>query len=54
MNNATPRLDIIIPVYNEGRNIGPTLRGAFGQHENPRPHPDLLRSRGYDTLPAIK
>ena len=35
--------DIVIPVYNEGANIVPTLR-AIARREDARPGIDLLRS----------
>ena len=50
----TPELDIVIPVYNEGRNIGATLRALTRSVKTPArvlicyDHPDD------DTLPAIR
>src|SRR6266702_745272 len=36
MSNETPALSVVIPVYNEGENVVPTLRGIVGQsHTRP-------------------
>ena len=43
-NAARERLDIVIPVYNEGANIVPTLRAIARDVKTPEPGIDLLRS----------
>ena len=53
MNTAAPRLDIIIPVYNEGANIVPTLRALARDVKTPS---RILICYDHDednTLPAI-
>lgn len=54
MNNATPRLDIIIPVYNEGVNIVPTLRALARDAKTPNRILICYDREDDDTLPAIK
>ncbi len=54
MNNATPRLDIVIPVYNEGANIVPTLRALARNVETPNRILICYDREDDDTLPAIK
>lgn len=54
MNNATPRLDIIIPVYNEGANIVPTLRALSHNVKTPDRILICYDREDDDTLPAIK
>ena len=54
MNNATPRLDIIIPVYNEGDNIVPTLRALARGVKTPNRILICYDREDDDTLPAIK
>jgi dolichol-phosphate mannosyltransferase len=50
---APPRLDIIIPVYNEGANIVPTLRALARQVATPRRVLVCYDREDDDTLPAI-
>ena len=54
MNNATPRLDIIIPVYNEGANIVPTLRALARDVKTLNRILICYDREDDDTLPAIK
>jgi glycosyltransferase involved in cell wall biosynthesis len=54
MNNATPRLDIIIPVYNEGDNIVPTLRGLAAGVKTFNRILICYDREDDDTLPAIR
>jgi dolichol-phosphate mannosyltransferase len=54
MNNATPRLDIIIPVYNEGANIAPTLRALAHSVKTPNRILICYDREDDNTLPAIK
>jgi dolichol-phosphate mannosyltransferase len=54
MNNAIPRLDIIIPVYNEGANIVPTLRSLAGGVKTPNRILICYDREDDDTLPAIR
>jgi dolichol-phosphate mannosyltransferase len=54
MNNATPRLNIIIPVYNEGANIVPTLRALARDVKTPNRIFICYDRDDDNTLPAIK
>ncbi len=54
MNNAAPRLDIIIPVYNEGANIVPTLRALAREVKTPNRVLICYDHEDDSTLPAIK
>jgi dolichol-phosphate mannosyltransferase len=54
MNNALPRLDIIIPVYNEGANIVPTLRALARDVSTPNRILICYDRDDDDTLPAIE
>ena len=54
MNNATPRLDIIIPVYNEGDNIVPTMRGLAAGVKTSNRILICYDREDDDTLPAIR
>jgi dolichol-phosphate mannosyltransferase len=54
MNNATPRLDIVIPVYNEGANIVPTLRALAHNVQTPNRILICYDREDDNTLPAIK
>lgn len=54
MNNATPQLDIIIPVYNEGANIVPTLRALALNVKTPNRILICYDREDDNTLPAIK
>jgi len=54
MNNTTPRLDIIIPVYNEGANIVPTLRALARHVKTPSRVLICYDHEDDNTLPAIK
>jgi glycosyltransferase involved in cell wall biosynthesis len=42
ISTATPRLDVIIPVYNEGDNILPVLQSLMRAVKNIVAHIDLL------------
>ena len=54
MNNAMrPRLDIVIPVYNEGANIVPTLRAIASEVKTPSRILICYDREDDDTLPAI-
>jgi len=54
MNNAMrQRLDIVIPVYNEGANIVPTLRAIAHEVKTPSRILICYDYEGDDTLPAI-
>src|SRR5438874_4685344 len=54
MNDATrKRLDIVIPVYNEGANIVPTLRAIAGAVKTPGRVLICYDDEDDDTLPAI-
>ena len=50
---APPRLDIVIPVYNEGANIAPTLRALANNVKTPLRVLICYDSEDDDTLPAI-
>jgi glycosyltransferase involved in cell wall biosynthesis len=50
----TPELDIVIPVYNEGRNIGATLRALASSLGTPTRVLICHDSPDDDTLPAIR
>ena len=54
MNNAMPRLDIIIPVYNEGANIVPTLRTLARDVKTSNRILICYDREDDDTLPAIR
>jgi dolichol-phosphate mannosyltransferase len=54
MNNTTSRLDIIIPVYNEGANIVPTLRALAREVKTPNRILICYDHEDDNTLPAIK
>jgi glycosyltransferase involved in cell wall biosynthesis len=54
MNSAPPRLDIIIPVYNEGANIVPTLRALAREVKAPNRILICYDREDDNTLPAIK
>ncbi len=54
MNSATPRLDIIIPVYNEGANIVPTLRALARDVKTPSRILICYDQEDDNTLPAIR
>ncbi len=54
MNNVTPRLDIIIPVYNEGATIVPTLRALALNIKTPHRILICYDREDDNTLPAIK
>lgn len=54
MNNATPQLDIIIPVYNEGANIVPTLRALALNVKTPNRILICYDREDDNTLPAIR
>jgi dolichol-phosphate mannosyltransferase len=53
MSNAAPRVDIIIPVYNEGANIVPTLRALARELKNPSRILICYDRDDDNTLPAI-
>jgi dolichol-phosphate mannosyltransferase len=53
MTTATPRLDIVIPVYNEGANILPTLTSIARKVKTPRRVLICYDREDDDTLPAI-
>jgi glycosyltransferase involved in cell wall biosynthesis len=52
-NAARERLDIVIPVYNEGANIVPTLRAIAHEVKTPSRILICYDYEGDDTLPAI-
>ena len=54
MTTAAPRLDIIIPVYNEGANIVPTLASIAQAVKTPNRVLICYDHEDDDTLPAIK
>ncbi len=54
MSNATPRLDIIIPVYNEGANIVPTMRALARSVKTPSRILICYDREDDNTLPAIR
>jgi dolichol-phosphate mannosyltransferase len=54
MNTASPRLDIIIPVYNEGDNIVPTLRALAREVKTPSRVLICYDHEDDNTLPAIR
>jgi glycosyltransferase involved in cell wall biosynthesis len=54
MNNTTPLLDIIIPVYNEGANIVPTLRALAREVKTPNRILVCYDHEDDNTLPAIR
>ncbi len=54
MNSTAPRLDIIIPVYNEGANIVPTLSALARDVKAPNRILICYDREDDDTLPAIK
>jgi dolichol-phosphate mannosyltransferase len=54
MTPAPPRLDIIIPVYNEGANIVPTLASIAQAVKTPNRVLICYDSEDDDTLPAIR
>ncbi len=54
MSNATPRLDIIIPVYNEGANIVPTMRALARSVKAPSRILICYDREDDNTLPAIR
>ena len=54
MNNATPHLDIIIPVYNEGANIVLTLRALAHNVKTPNKVLICYDREDDNTLPAIR
>ena len=54
MNNATPRLDIIVPVYNEGDNIVPTMRAPRASVKTPNRILICYDREDDNTLPAIR
>jgi dolichol-phosphate mannosyltransferase len=54
MTTAAPRLDIIIPVYNEGANIVPTLASIVQAVKTPNRVLICYDHEDDDTLPAIK
>ena len=51
--NARPRLDIVIPVYNEGANIVTTLRAIAREVKSPYRVMIVYDREDDDTLPAI-
>ena len=59
MSDETPSLSVVIPVYNEGENVVPTLRGVV-EHTRTRPlevlvdvHSQGLQRRDVDDLGAV-
>jgi glycosyltransferase involved in cell wall biosynthesis len=54
MSNATPRLDVIIPVYNEGANIVPTMRALARSVKTPSRILICYDREDDNTLPAIR
>lgn len=54
MTAAAPRLDVIIPVYNEGANIVPTLRSIARAVRTPLAVMICYDREDDDTLPAIE
>jgi dolichol-phosphate mannosyltransferase len=54
MTTAAPRLDIIIPVYNEGANIVPTLASIAQAVKTPNRVLICYDREDDDTLPAIR
>ena len=55
MSDDTPALSVVIPVYNEGENVVPTLRAVVGQ-AHPRPL-EVLVVHDFDedtTVPVVK
>jgi len=54
MTTAAPRLDIIIPVYNEGANIVPTLASIARAVKTPNRVLICYDREDDDTLPAIR
>jgi len=55
MTDETPALSVVIPVYNEGENVVPTLRGVVGQTKT-RPL-EVLVVHDFDedtTVPVVK
>jgi glycosyltransferase involved in cell wall biosynthesis len=54
MSNATPRLDVIIPVYNEGANIVPTMRALARSVKTPSRVLICYDREDDNTLPAIR
>ena len=50
---APPRLDIVIPVYNEGANIAPTLRALANNVKTPLRVLICYDREDDNTLPAI-
>ncbi len=55
MSNETPALSVVIPVYNEGENVVPTLRGVV-QRTHTRPL-EVLVVHDFDedtTVPVVK
>lgn len=54
MNSTAPRLDIIIPVYNEGANIVPTMHALARDVKTPSRILICYDREDDDTLPAIK
>src|SRR5260370_31107786 len=55
MSDETPALSVVIPVYNEGENVVPTLRGVI---EQTRTRPlEVLVIHDFDedtTVPVVK
>src|SRR5947209_18686336 len=55
MSDETPSLSVVIPVYNEGENVVPTLRGVVEQTQT-RPL-EVLGVHDFDedtTVPVVK
>src|SRR6202049_3238173 len=55
LNERLPALSVVVPVYNEGENVVPTLKGVV---ERPRPRPlEVLVVHDFDedtTVPVVK